>query len=378
MIGRRTGGILPHGRATSVASASIGKMGKIHTHYDNLKVARLAPQEVIRAAYKALSQKYHPDKNPGDEKAARIMAIVNSAYDTLSDPQRRKEHDEWIAAEEWEIEWLESTRHEDPRGASHGGHAGHAGERSGRHDSERWQPDPVERPARRRARMTRWKWGGALLACVGVGWIGGAVMAEPHWLDSAWGGKGATAIALAQAADGRRSNPAAVEAQGAAEASAQHEASDRWAESRPGTGGQTARPPRVRVLAMSHVTLPSGAGDCDSTGAGALVAPNGEPWPRQSGYIEGFTVGNRGDDMQLMLDNANNASPVFIKVYDIDRRANVRYAYVQAHDKLVVDQLANGKYEIRYQNLDAGSTCAANPASRTAAAARPFDQPLTR
>src|SRR3954466_13594277 len=90
-------------------------MAKIHTHYDNLKVSRMAPQEVIRAAYKALSQKYHPDKNPGDEKAARIMAIVNSAYNTLSDPQRRKEHDEWIAAEEWEIEWLESTRAEDAR-----------------------------------------------------------------------------------------------------------------------------------------------------------------------------------------------------------------------------------------------------------------------
>src|SRR3954469_1267424 len=90
-------------------------MAKIHTHYDNLKVARMAPQEVIRAAYKALSQKYHPDKNPGDEKAARIMAIVNSAYGTLSDPVRRREHDEWIPAEEWEIEWLESTRAEEGR-----------------------------------------------------------------------------------------------------------------------------------------------------------------------------------------------------------------------------------------------------------------------
>ena len=32
------------------------KMVKMHTHYDNLKVARMAPQEVVRAAYKALSQ----------------------------------------------------------------------------------------------------------------------------------------------------------------------------------------------------------------------------------------------------------------------------------------------------------------------------------
>jgi hypothetical protein len=76
----------------------------LHTHYDNLKVARRAPQEVIRAAYKALSQKYHPDKNPGDVKAAHVMAMLNSAYGILADPQRRREHDEWIAAEEWEAE----------------------------------------------------------------------------------------------------------------------------------------------------------------------------------------------------------------------------------------------------------------------------------
>lgn len=123
-------------------------MAKIHTHYDNLKVARLAPQEVIRAAYKALSQKYHPDKNPGDEKAARIMAIVNSAYNTLADPVRRREHDEWIAAEEWEIEWLESTRSDE-------------GRERGRSPDSAWEPGPVEAPARpyRILRDLRW-WGG--------------------------------------------------------------------------------------------------------------------------------------------------------------------------------------------------------------------------
>ena len=89
----------------------------LHTHYDNLKVARQAPQEVIRAAYKALSQKYHPDKNPGNAKAARVMALLNSAYDTLADPQRRREHDEWIAAEEWEIEWQATARNQERYGA---------------------------------------------------------------------------------------------------------------------------------------------------------------------------------------------------------------------------------------------------------------------
>jgi len=75
-------------------------MGKIHTHYDNLKVARDAPIEVIRAAYRSLSQKYHPDKNPGDRAAERIMKIINDAYEVLSDPERRHIHDEAIEAAE--------------------------------------------------------------------------------------------------------------------------------------------------------------------------------------------------------------------------------------------------------------------------------------
>lgn len=75
-------------------------MPKVRTHYDNLKVARNAPPEVIRAAYKSLSQKYHPDQNPGDPDAARIMALINEAYRILSDPVKRREHDEWIRRSE--------------------------------------------------------------------------------------------------------------------------------------------------------------------------------------------------------------------------------------------------------------------------------------
>ncbi|QNA97960.1 J domain-containing protein [Massilia sp. Se16.2.3] len=128
-------------------------MAKIHTHYDNLKVARGAPQEVIRAAYKALSQKYHPDKNQGDEKAARIMAIVNTAYNILSDPVRRKEHDEWIAAEEWEVEWLESS-----------------GEEGARPRGEGWEAPPsLARPRRSALRDPKWWFGIGLGAIAGAG-----------------------------------------------------------------------------------------------------------------------------------------------------------------------------------------------------------------
>lgn len=71
-------------------------MARIHTHYDNLKVARNAPPEVIRAAYKTLSQKHHPDRNGNSAEAIRIIQLINAAYEVLSDPVKRQEHDEWI------------------------------------------------------------------------------------------------------------------------------------------------------------------------------------------------------------------------------------------------------------------------------------------
>lgn len=75
-------------------------MARIHTHYDNLKVARDAPPEVIRAAYKTLSQKHHPDRNGNSPDAIRIIQLINNAYEVLSDPLKRQEHDAWIAREE--------------------------------------------------------------------------------------------------------------------------------------------------------------------------------------------------------------------------------------------------------------------------------------
>ena len=76
------------------------RMDHIRTHYDNLKVTRNAPPEVIRAAYKTLSQKFHPDRTPGKADAVRIMAIINASYEVLSDPDKRQEHDLWIAQQE--------------------------------------------------------------------------------------------------------------------------------------------------------------------------------------------------------------------------------------------------------------------------------------
>lgn len=74
-------------------------MKRFRTHYDNLKVARDAPIEVIQAAYRSLARKHHPDRTGGSPESEAIMKVINTAYAVLSDPEARAEHDRWIAAQ---------------------------------------------------------------------------------------------------------------------------------------------------------------------------------------------------------------------------------------------------------------------------------------
>ena len=300
-------------------------MAKIHTHYDNLKVARLAPQEVIRAAYKALSQKYHPDKNPGDEKAARIMAIVNSAYVILSDPVRRKEHDEWIAAEEWEIEWLESTRAEDARERKPESLSSH----------QLWETPAEEPRPYRISRDPRWYLGLGVCFALGCA-LGVVVMGQERVMP----------VALAGIAKQELRAPAA-----------RTEAAlpDAWAVAKPHVADAGQNAPAVKALAVTQLVIPQRAPDCDSE-LHSLIAPNGEAWPTESGYVDGFPIGNQGTETQISIDNTQNGSPVLVKVYDMDRRSNVRHVYVLANDSLIIDRLSAGKYEVRYQNIDVGGS----------------------
>ncbi|WP_175691672.1 J domain-containing protein [Burkholderia anthina] len=72
---------------------------KTTTHYDVLRATRDAPPEVIRAAYRALSQKWHPDKNKSPD-AGRMMQAINAAYEILSDSARRAHYDQELDAED--------------------------------------------------------------------------------------------------------------------------------------------------------------------------------------------------------------------------------------------------------------------------------------
>ena len=64
-------------------------------YYRILGILDDAEDIIIRAAYRALAQRYHPDKWKGDPiEANRKMSEINEANDTLSDPIKRKKYDE--------------------------------------------------------------------------------------------------------------------------------------------------------------------------------------------------------------------------------------------------------------------------------------------
>jgi curved DNA-binding protein CbpA len=67
-------------------------------HYETLEVSPLASPEVIRAAYRSLMQRFHPDRNPGDPIAATRAANVAAAFEVLSDPQKRASYDAGLQA----------------------------------------------------------------------------------------------------------------------------------------------------------------------------------------------------------------------------------------------------------------------------------------
>lgn len=54
--------------------------------YEVLGVARGASEEEIKAAYRRLAKRYHPDLHPGDAVAAQKMNEVNQAYEQLKNP----------------------------------------------------------------------------------------------------------------------------------------------------------------------------------------------------------------------------------------------------------------------------------------------------
>ncbi len=64
-------------------------------YYEVLGVSRDADDAALKKAYRALAKKYHPDANPGDKEAEQKFKEASEAYSVLSDPEKRKQYDQF-------------------------------------------------------------------------------------------------------------------------------------------------------------------------------------------------------------------------------------------------------------------------------------------
>lgn len=217
------------------------------THYDVLHLTRDAPPELVRAAYRALSQSHHPDKRPADAEAAEAMARINRAYAVLRSASKRRSYDAWLAA-------------------------------NGPGEADAWGGDGGTTQAWQAHRQTQ-RWGrfAALLALVfGV------------------------------------------------------------------------------VILLSRPSSPAFAHDPP---ASASHDPLGHPWPADGGYISGMAIRSRGGESKIVIDNSSSDGPVYGKLVDIARMGQgaQRHFFVPAGERFELEDVADGNYEVRYQDLDSGT-----------------------
>jgi curved DNA-binding protein CbpA len=87
------------------------------TYYDILKVAFDAPDTVIRAAYRVLAARHHPDRHEADPRASRRMQRINEAWRVLSCPDLRRRYDAMLTQQR-RRRASDATRERDAAGAA--------------------------------------------------------------------------------------------------------------------------------------------------------------------------------------------------------------------------------------------------------------------
>jgi hypothetical protein len=93
------------------------------------------------------------------------------------------------------------------------------------------------------------------------------------------------------------------------------------------------------------------------------MADNGSPFPAKSSYISGYPLKFSDGYSSLTIDNSQNDSDIFIKLFSLDsqRPTPVRVFFILANGQFKVENVRVGKYDVRYRNLDSGYLSRSDP-----------------
>lgn len=272
-------------------------MARIKTHYDNLKVNRQAPQAVIKAAYRALCQIEHPDRNPGTEAQNR-MAMINASYEVLSDPVRRAEHDKWIADQE-AAQTQNSTKTQVPQART-----------TTKPPAQSASFPSLPLVLLNLARNNPLRTVALVLICFLVTVI----------------------LLLSKSEEPQSSNLANLPAITSA-------ITNRSSQNSASNAATTASLASI-TPAIESQTYPR-----------PPTAPNGEPWPVDSGPINGYALLAVDGLSTITIDNTGNSEAIYLKLVQMPNDQIVRQLYIAEHDSYTIPQIDAGTYVLRYKAL---------------------------
>ncbi|MGY4379752.1 J domain-containing protein [Bradyrhizobium barranii] len=104
-------------------------------------------------------------------------------------------------------------------------------------------------------------------------------------------------------------------------------------------------------------TTPSPAAPKRSTYTRPATAPNGKPWPLMAAYVPGYSRLNTDGNSRVTVDNGQNDSDVFVKLISLDiaNAFPVRQFYIPAGRSFTLENVRQGRYDVRYRDLNSGA-----------------------
>jgi hypothetical protein len=310
---------------------------QMKTHYQILKVSEDAPDEVIRAAWRALSMRHHPDLNPSDPGAPELMQQLNEAYAVLGDKARRHAYDIRLAVVRASAQNV-SPPQPQPK-------------------MPRAQPPqpPQVKPVASGMRIT----GQDAALTFSLALVSMFILltmdvearrSTPIFLGSLLGrtlglwGLSGVAVFLSKRENAARnwritlivlavlflggalvSPPKAVTLRGGMPAAPMATAAPSWV------------PPRPVYVRPT-------------------TTPIGHPWPQLSGYLPSAPLLATGGECEVTVDNSRRSGDVYVKLMDhsYGRVEKVRECFIRGGDWLKMPGVRRGQYEVRYMDLDTG------------------------
>lgn len=325
-------------------------MRHFYTHYDNLKVARNAPTEVIRAAYRALAQKHHPDVNTSPD-STKVMKILNEAWEILGDARRRAEHDHWILEQE--------QKSNKPRSSSSASHSPFDTSKAYTYNNpgntRAWQDftpppqsrnpgqpsskNPTHAPSSRTPSPPPNSKGASLLNRLNgernrYVITGLLIIAALFYIFS--GPTTGSSSSLYKAVEAETSAPLAQES------------------SQEVHSFIAPAPPEEPSATEEPVSNPP-----------VRWSPNGKPWPSKASYLRDMPKNATGGLSKLTIDNSNGSADVYVKLCRAsqDRCTGFRHVYIPLGASFTLGSIAAGTYDIRYRDLDSGNIAKSEPIS---------------